>query len=260
MSDFISSEGNGPAVGLEAPPTPAARTDHHHHSHRHHQPDHGDMSESEEMYLVTAAMLTEDGMEGPIPLSALAQARSIMPASVNQMVRKLADSGLVTYFPYKGLELTPAGQSIALRILRYRRLWEVFLVKKLRLAGTAADALACRFEHLTSDEVADRLDQYLGEPQLSPQGKPIPRMSPSDEPGSWLSANQVGVAQKSRVVHVKTDPVTRAFLAGQGIQPGATMTVLAVGSDGACLTEVDGRSVHLSSNIAGGVMVQAIEA
>ena len=214
------------------------------------------MSESEEMYLVTAAMLTEDGMEGPIPLSALAQARSIMPASVNQMVRKLADSGFVTYYPYKGLELTPAGQAIAMRILRYRRLWEVFLVKKLKLAGTAADALACRFEHLTSDEVADRLDQYLGEPQLSPQGKPIPRMSPSDEPGNWLSANQVGVSQRSRVVHVKTDPVTRAFLAGQGIQPGATMTVLAVGADGAVLIDIDGRSAHLSSAIAHGVMVQ----
>ena len=242
MNDVMSLEDNGPSSP---------------HSDPH---EHEDMSESEQMYLVTAAMLSEDGMEGPIPLSALAQARSIMPASVNQMVRKLADSGLVTYYPYKGLEMTLAGQSIAQRVLRCRRLWEVFLVKKLRMAGTAAESLACRFEHLTSEEVAERLDQFLGEPQVSPGGKPIPRPRPIDEPANWLSVNQVAVTQRSRVVHVKTDPVTRAFLVGQGILPGASITVMAVGSDGAALVEVDGRSVHLSSGIAASVMVQPLDA
>ena len=115
-----------------------------------HEGDHltleAEMSESEQMYLITTAMLIEDGMEQPVPLPALAQARSIMPASVNQMVRKLADEGLVTYIPYKGIVLTPAGTNIATRILRYRRLWEVFLVKKLKLALAPADQLACRLE------------------------------------------------------------------------------------------------------------------
>ena len=159
-----------------------------------------EMSESEQMYLITTAMLIEDGMEQPVPLPALAQARSIMPASVNQMVRKLADEGLVTYIPYKGIVLTPAGTNIATRILRYRRLWEVFLVKKLKLALASADQLACRLEHLTTDEVADRLSDYLGDPQLSPQGKPIPR-SPRDDDGSGiLCINQTRVGQRSRVV------------------------------------------------------------
>lgn len=214
-----------------------------------------DMSESEQMYLITAAMLVEDGVEQPIPLSTLAQARSIMPASVNQMVRKLADAGLLNYLPYKGIELTPAGMAIATRILRYRRLWEVFLVKNLALAATNADALACRLEHLTTEEVADRLDDYLGHPEVSAQGKPIPRVQRDQEPASWVSVNQAPVGQKARVAHVQTDPVTRTFLAGEGVLPGADVMVVGVGSDGAVLLECDGRSVHLAALVASGVLV-----
>jgi DtxR family Mn-dependent transcriptional regulator len=223
---------------------------HHHHS---------EMSESEQMYLITAAMLVEDGMEQPIPLSAMAHARSIMPASVNQMVRKLADAGLLTYVPYKGIELTPAGTSIATRILRYRRLWETFLVKKLRLAGTTADALACRLEHLTTDEVAERLDQYLGEPQVSPQGKPIPRVSPVDEPVRWVPLNHVRVGHKSKVLHLNIEPATRAFLAGEGLVPGAVVKVAALGATGAVLVEIAGHNTHLSLAIAVGVLVQPLD-
>ena len=224
---------------------------HHHHS---------EMSEAEQMYLITAAMLVEDGMEQPIPLSAMAQARSIMPASVNQMVRKLADAGLLTYVPYKGIELTPVGTSIATRILRYRRLWETFLVKKLRLAATTADALACRLEHLTTDEVAERLDQYLGEPQVSPQGKPIPRISTVEEPVRWVPLNQVRVGQKSKVLHLNAEAATRAFLAGEGLVPGATVKLTALGAAGAALVEIDGHNTHLSPAIAAGVLVQPLDA
>ena len=214
-----------------------------------------EMSESEQMYLITTAILIEDGMEQPVPLPALAQARSIMPASVNQMVRKLADDGLVTYTPYKGIALTPAGTAIATRILRYRRLWEVFLVKKLKLALGPADALACRLEHLTTDEVADRLSEYLGDPQFSAQGKPIPRAPRVEDQESSMGINQTRVGQLSRVTQLRGDGVARGFLQGEGIVPGALLTLKALGGDGSVLLEVDGRLTHLSASIADSVVV-----
>jgi DtxR family Mn-dependent transcriptional regulator len=215
-----------------------------------------EMSESEQMYLITTAMLIEDGMEQPVPLPALAQARSIMPASVNQMVRKLADEGLVTYIPYKGIALTAAGTAIATRILRYRRLWEVFLVKKLKLALASADQLACRLEHLTTDDVADRLSEYLGDPQLSPQGKPIPRALRDEEVNPVLCINQTRVGQRSRVTQLSGEGVAKKFLQGEGILPGAPLTLMALGGDGSVLLEVEGRLTHLSASIADAVIVQ----
>lgn len=223
----------------------------------HHHAD-GEMSESEQMYLITTAMLIEDGMEQPVPLPALAQARSIMPASVNQMVRKLADEGLVTYIPYKGILLTAAGNAIATRILRYRRLWETFLVKKLKLAMQPADSLACRLEHLTTDDVADRLSEFLGNPQLSPQGKPIPRAPRPEDVEPGVCVNQTPVGHRSRVIQVLAEGPVRAFLQGEGIQVGATLTLMAVGGDGSVLLEVDGRLTHLASSVAAGVQVQLL--
>ena len=101
------------------------------------------MSESEEMYLITIARLFEGGVEDPVSVSRIAGELSIQPVSANQMVHKLVEEGLVEYFPYKGVSLTPKGQAAAQQVLRGRRLWEVFLVNHLELSPGEADAMAC---------------------------------------------------------------------------------------------------------------------
>ena len=66
-----------------------------------------EMSESEEMYLISIVRLVEKDIEEPIPIPQLAAELSIQPVSVNQMVHKLAEEGWVNYIPYKGVELSP---------------------------------------------------------------------------------------------------------------------------------------------------------
>lgn len=121
------------------------------------------MSESSEMYLISIARLVEQGADEPIGLARLADELSILPASVNEMVHKLESEGTLAYEPYYGVSLTPAGRQIAQRVLRSRRLWETFLVEHLDVSPDEADALACRFEHVTPNEVVDRLETYLAE-------------------------------------------------------------------------------------------------
>ena len=132
------------------------------------------MSESEEMYLVTIAMLNEVGASDPVPLSQVADQLQIQPVSANQMVRKLEGTGLVDYTPYKGVALTQDGWRQACQILRHRRLWEVFLVERLHFSPIEADQLACRLEHIFPSDAAERLADYLGSPVVSPDGKRIP--------------------------------------------------------------------------------------
>lgn len=213
------------------------------------------ISESEQMYLLTLAILAEDGMPSPIALTALAQARSIQPVSVNQMVRKLADSGLVTYLPYKGVELTSAGQAIALRILRYRRLWEVFFVEKLGLPLVEADVLACRLEHLMSDEVAERLASYLGDPQVSPQGKPIPQQAESPAEPGWLRLSDAPFEANLQLMQANVNPTMCAFLADEGLRPGAMLHIIGAGASGALLIDVDGRSIRLAERVTQNILV-----
>jgi DtxR family Mn-dependent transcriptional regulator len=214
------------------------------------------MSESLEMYLITVAQLGEELGTYPVPLSHVAKALNVLPVSAHQMIRKLVEEGLVLYTPYKGVDLTSEGRKRAMRILRRRRLWQVFLVEKLGLTPADASAFSCRLEHITPDDVTDRLDDYLGHPAVSPLGKPIP--GPQDvwqEPlPRRLSSLEVG--ESARIVRVDADPSSRVFLSGQGLRPGEEILMLAVSESGDCLVQVGGKRIALSGEIADGVAVE----
>lgn len=132
-------------------------------------------SESEQMYLVTIAMIAEELGEFPVPVSQIAEWLQVTPISANQMIHRLEEIGLVSYRPYKGVALTSKGQQCANHILRFRRLWETFLVKHLQYGTEQAEGLACRLEHAIPVETADRLEAFLEWPRLSPRGKTIPK-------------------------------------------------------------------------------------
>jgi len=85
------------------------------------------MSESEEMYLVSIAQLSELNPGNLVPMSKLASQLGIKSVSANEMVRRLEEVGCLIYTPYKGIKLTPQGINRASQVLRKRRLWEVFL-------------------------------------------------------------------------------------------------------------------------------------
>ena len=214
------------------------------------------MSESEEMYLVTLAMLKETGESLPIPVSRLANELKIKPVSVNQMIRKLNEVGLVLYEPYKGIALTAAGERTALNILRRRRLWEVFLVENLKIPIHDASDLACRLEHILPEDAADRLAIFLGDPIVSPHGKPIPQLKPKESLRSDVLLRQLKIYQQSVITQVDADPASHAFLNGEGLQPGSMVTVLGLGHANAILLQVNEHTVFLTENVANQIWVK----
>ncbi len=214
------------------------------------------MTESEEMYLITIARLSEDGMEWPIPLSRLAEALSVLPVSVNQMVHKMDEAGILRYIPYKGVELSKKGCQVAARILRLRRLWEVFLMEKLGLSFKEADDLACRMEHITSEDVASRLSSFLDDPVLSPQGRAIPQA----DGDAWSAPPQLldnlEVGQSGVVVGVEADEATCAFLSGEGVRPGVEVFILGISDSGARLIQVGEKQVGLVNTVAEKIIIR----
>ncbi len=214
------------------------------------------MSESVEMYLITTARLSEATGQETIPLSQIAKALSVLPISANQMIRKIAESGLVEYIPYKGVKLTKAGCLQAMRILRRRRLWQVFLVEKLNVSPEDADAFSCRLEHITPDDIAERLAEFLGHPTVSPLGKPIPACQAVLSSTATLRLSSMAAGQSSRVVRIDTEPATRVFLVRQGIWPGNEITVLAVSGGGTLLVQVGDRQVTLAGAVAEKVVIE----
>ena len=216
-------------------------------------------SESEEMFLITVARAIEDGHAGPVPVPLLAEALSVSRVSANEMAKKLVGRGFIDYERYRGVTLTPQGTAIANRVLRRRRLWSLFLADHLGLSPSAADTVACEFEHITPSEVAGRLAEFLGDPTLDPGGKPIPAAGSASHSGlAELTLPDIEVGRRTRVVRVTGDSAVRSFLSDEGIIEGVEITVLAIGSDHGCLAETPRGHVHLSPHIASGVVVHPI--
>ena len=90
------------------------------------------------------------------------------------MVKKLAALGLLEHEPYRAFRLTPAGERVALEVIRHHRLIELFLAETLGLDVDAVHDEADRLEHVISEELEERIDSALGHPTHDPHGDPIP--------------------------------------------------------------------------------------
>lgn len=211
------------------------------------------LSDSMQMYLVTIARLRTDSR--PVPLSQLAETLSVSPVSVNEMCHRLQDHGLVVYRPYKGTSLTEEGERRAYHILRRHRLWEVFLVNTLGFDYEQAHDAACQLEHSTPNQVADRLDAFLGYPSVNPQGEPIPRTDGSLPSRVLLPLTALSAGQRAHVVRCDVNEAARAFLDEQGICPGVTLTVVAVAED-SILVLVEGTYLSLAWSLAEAVQLE----
>lgn len=131
------------------------------------------ISFTEENYLKVIHRLSEATSE-EISTNAVAELMQTKAASVTDMLRKLADKGWVNYTKYQGVRLSASGEKIALSIVRKHRLWEVFLVDKMGFNWDEVHEIAEQLEHIESDELIRKLDEYLGFPKTDPHGDPIP--------------------------------------------------------------------------------------
>ncbi|WP_395617436.1 metal-dependent transcriptional regulator [Aquirufa sp.] len=131
------------------------------------------ISFTEENYLKVIHRLSEATSED-ISTNAVAELMQTKAASVTDMLRKLADKGWVNYQKYQGVRLSAEGEKIALSIVRKHRLWEVFLVDKMGFNWDEVHEIAEQLEHIESDQLVNKLDEYLGFPKTDPHGDPIP--------------------------------------------------------------------------------------
>ncbi len=119
----------------------------------------------------------------------LAEAMQTRAASATDMLKKLTRKKLVTYKPYYGCNLTPRGKSLALLIIRRHRLWEFFLSEKLGFNWQEVHDVAEELEHVGSEKLINKLDEFLGYPKVDPHGDPIP-----DFKGNMVEPEQFSLA------------------------------------------------------------------
>jgi DtxR family Mn-dependent transcriptional regulator len=113
-----------------------------------------------------------------VTIKALALRLSVAPASVTNMLQKLAvsSSPMVVYERHGGVQLSSAGRRRALEVVRHHRLIETFLYKILDYPIDEVHDEAERLEHFISERFEERIAAKLGHPKLDPHGHSIPSL------------------------------------------------------------------------------------
>ncbi len=146
------------------------------------------ITQAEENHLKAIFKIGEkDGK--PALTNAIAALMQTSAASVTDMLKRLADKGLITYEKYRGVQLTDEGNRLATALIRKHRLWEVFLTEKLGFSWDEVHELAEQLEHVQGNDLVSRLDAFLGHPKFDPHGDPIP-----DAEGRWTFRKQAPLA------------------------------------------------------------------
>lgn len=183
----------------------------------------GGLIDSTEMYLRTVLELEEEGI--PAIRARLAERLGLSAPSVSEGVSRLADEGLVELAADRTVELTAAGRELAIHVLRKHRLAECLLVDVLGLEHEHVHEEACRWEHVISDRVEEKLAKFLGNPTMSPYGNPIPGAETDAYEVLTLADSTGDVVRLERISEqLQSDHELMHELAAE-VGPGADLTV-----------------------------------
>ncbi len=157
---------------------------------------------AEENYLKTIYALNQL-QDGGASTNAIAEKQNTKASSVTDMLKKLSAKKLVNYEKYQAVNLTKEGRTIAIDVVRKHRLWEFFLVEKLKFKWDEVHDIAEQLEHIHSPSLVNRLDSFLNFPKYDPHGDPIP-----DKDGKIIHIHEkvlsdLKIGESARIVGVK---------------------------------------------------------
>lgn len=211
---------------------------------------------SKEDYLSAIYKLRDEA--GEIKPNIIAENLEISPAAVTDMLKKLSIDGFVQYKKYKGIKLTAKGERYAVNMIRKHRLWETFLYEVLKMPWEKIHNEAEKLEHSSSNDLVDRLEEYLNYPKFDPHGYPIPDKNgtlPKHKPVIALSAlrkNDKGII--ARISDFKSELLV--YAAKQGLALGQKFTVKdKLNFDGSIIIKINTNEISLSKKIASNIFI-----
>jgi DtxR family transcriptional regulator, Mn-dependent transcriptional regulator len=208
-----------------------------------------EFSESLQDYLKEIYKLEDEN--GRASTSAIAERLGVAPSSVTAVLKRLTSLGLVEHKRYRGAVLTPAGNKVAIEVIRHHRLLEQYLAETLGLGIDEVHAEADRLEHALSEEVEARIDESLGYPTHDPHGDPIPDANLKLAPSNLRQLASLAPGEEATIRRIPDETGLLRYLSDLLLVPGARVKMFARAPFGGPLTIEVGRTRHaISQEIA----------
>lgn len=219
-----------------------------------------DLIDTTEMYLKTIYELIEDGI--PALRARIVERLEQSGPTVSETVARLERDGLLTVHSDRRLELSQEGMRKATAVMRKHRIAELFLTDVLKVPIEEAHEEACRWEHVLSVDVEERMAAMMGDPQKDPFGNQIPcfectevnvlkagldGLKPLDE-----AKGSVEIVRMGEFIQLDAANIKELFAAG--IKPGAKVTV----EQESGTVKVDGGEVSIPASVARHIFCRAL--
>jgi len=215
------------------------------------------ISLSEENYLKAIYHLQEDP-ESSVSTTKLSEHLKTKASSVTDMIKRLSEKSLVIYKKYQGVKLSDQGKTKALGIIRKHRLWEVFLVEKLHFNWDEVHDIAEQLEHVKSDQLTERLDQFLDYPSRDPHGDPIP-----DQNGVFSVSNQkvlsdLNIGESGNCIGLKDSSTEFLnYLDKQNLSLGKEIKIIEIEKfDQSFLINFEDKTLRISEQVANNIYIK----
>ncbi len=215
------------------------------------------LSTTEENYVKAIFALANGSRNSDTSTNKIAAKIKTKPPTVTTMLQNLKAKKLITYERYKKVQLTTKGEQVAIQIIRKHRLWEVFLYEKLKFTWDEVHEIAEQLEHIVSDKLTNRLDEFLEFPLFDPHGDPIPDKNGKMEKLSTQSLATAPLQRKLTIAGINnsSDDFLK-YLNKIGLAIGDSVRVIEVEQFDNSITIVNKKnSIALSSEAANNLLV-----
>ncbi|MBW3561766.1 MAG: metal-dependent transcriptional regulator [Actinobacteria bacterium] len=211
---------------------------------------HNPLIDSTEMYVRTVWELEEEGI--PPIRARLSERLGLSAPAVSETVSRLEEEGLLRLTEDRTLELTDEGRHLAVSVMRKHRLAERLLTDVIGLDWRHVHAEACRWEHVISDEVEQRLVEILDAPEVDAHGNPIPGVGDGEQPpvrSLWDTTDEPTTVTIVRFSEqLQNDPDMMGFVADHELRPGTSAEAERGGAK--VVLEIDGDELVVSEEMA----------
>jgi DtxR family transcriptional regulator, Mn-dependent transcriptional regulator len=215
---------------------------------------------SKEDYLSTIYKFRDEN--GEIKPNLIAESLEISNAAVTDMLRRLSKDGFVIYKKYKGIKLTSEGENYAKNMIRRHRIWETFLHQVLGMPWDKVHDEAEKLEHSSSDELINRIEEFLNYPESDPHGYPIPdRKGKMPKHKNAIAISELYKNDRVEVIRVNdTHKGMLGYISKIGVELGKEIVIKDILKfDGSMLLKINNKDVNISKTIASNIFVEKIE-
>lgn len=204
---------------------------------------------TEENYIKSIFHL-EGVAEDTVSTKSISESLNVKAASVTDMLKRLGENKFVVYEKSRGAKLTDKGRKNALLIIRKHRLWETFLVEKLKFSWDEVHEVAEQLEHVHSELLVEKLDAFLNYPKFDPHGDPIPDSNGKMVDTKAIALTQGRLGESYKIVMVKDgSPAFLKYVNKIGLSLGDMVTVKDIEEyDGSMKIQLSNKKVVSLSN------------